>query len=461
MSFGQAFFDKFKATYGVDIALHVKSDDGFSPFGATLSSGNNEKVTLLETNQLEQAMQGEEVITQIENNNTSYAVYGMNVKDFSGNPIGVMEIALDRTHYAEAISSARNTTLLIGLFSLVIGLLVAFLIARTISVPINAAVDAMNDIAQGGGDLTKRLDERGKDEIAQMAMAFNQFSEKVRQMVIKVSGSTAHLATASEKMSMITNETNQGVQKQQAETELVATAMNEMTATVQEVTRYATEASEAAQSADSQVQDGKGVVQQTVSSIDSLATEIEAATLLIKELESDCINIGQILDVIRGIAEQTNLLALNAAIEAARAGEQGRGFAVVADEVRTLASRTQVSTQEIQSMIESLQEGSKSAVKAMTASQQRSQQSVEQAVNARSSLDAITEVVATISNMNIQIATATEEQSSVSEEINQNVVNISQVVDQTAEGAQQTLAASNELSKLANELQTLVGQFRT
>ena len=461
MSFGQAFFEKFKADYDVDIALHVKKDNGFTAFGATLRSANNEKATLLNNEELAKVMQGNDVITESEFLGTPYAIYGKSVKDFSGNPVGVMEIALNHTSYASTISTTRTIMFFIALLALAIGSVIAILIGRTISKPIIAAVDAMNEIAEGDGDLTKRLNQKGKDEVAQLGMAFNLFAEKVRNMVTQVSGSTSQLAAAAEEMSMITSETNKGVQKQQSETEMVATAMNEMTATVQEVARHATEASNAAQSADNEAQAGKTVVQNTVATINALANEIESATSVIKQLETDSDNIGSVLDVIRGIAEQTNLLALNAAIEAARAGEQGRGFAVVADEVRTLASRTQESTQEIQSMIESLQQGSRNAVKAMDSSQKQSHQSVEQATNARGSLDAITDAVTTISTMNIQIANAAKEQSSVSEEINQNVVNISQIVEQTAEGAQQTMTASNELANLANELQTLVGQFKT
>ena len=461
MSFGQSFFDKFKKNYGVDIALHIKRDNGYKKFGATLLSADNKTTTLLDDDNLIKATNGAEVISRSELNGTPYSLYGKSITDFSGNAIGVMEIALDRTNYASKISTARNITLLMGIIALVLGLFVAFLIGRSISSSIQNAVNAMNEIAEGDGDLTQRLNESGKDEIAELGTAFNHFAEKVRNMVLQVSGSTSQLAAAAEEMSMITNDTNQGVQKQQAETEMVATAMNEMTATVQEVARHATEASDAAQSADRETKDGKAVVQQTVSSINGLANEIEQATTVISKLETDSDNIGTVLDVIRGIAEQTNLLALNAAIEAARAGEQGRGFAVVADEVRTLASRTQESTQEIQTMIESLQQGSRNAVKAMTSSQEQSQQSVEQATKAQGSLNAITEAVATISTMNIQIANAAKEQSSVSEEINQNVVNISQVVEQTASGAQQTLTASHELANLANELQSLVGQFKT
>tara|TARA_Y100000310_G_C20702291_1_gene831011 strand:- start:7273 stop:8397 length:1125 start_codon:yes stop_codon:yes gene_type:complete len=372
-----------------------------------------------------------------------------------------MGVALNREEYLAAISSARNTTLLIGLFVLVAGLALGLVITRSIVTPIKSAMNAMDDIAQGEGDLTKRLKESGKDEVSSMTRAFNLFSDKVRLMVVEVEDSTLNLASSAEEMSAITKNTNQDVTKQQQEIEMVATAMNEMTTTVHEVARLTDDASRATQQAESEITEGKGVVQKAVASIDSLAIEIENATNVIHKLEADNEKIGSVLDVIRGIAEQTNLLALNAAIEAARAGEQGRGFAVVADEVRTLASRTQESTQEIQTMIENLQSGSKSAVAVMELSQVKSKESVEQALNAQNSFDIIIQTIGKINNMNLQIAHAAKEQSNVSEEINKNVVNISYVVDRTAEGAQKTQSAGVEVANLSIKLKNLVGQFKT
>lgn len=456
MSFGQSFFDSFKEQYGVEIALHVERDGRFKLFGSTL--GNS---TLVASEHLEQAMSGEAHVGQMRKNGTPFATYARMVKDFSGEPIGVMEIAMDRSDYAAAIANTRNLTLLIGGVALLIGLFIAWLIGRSITRPIANAVQAMDDIAQGEGDLTKRLDTNGEDEIAQLGRAFNQFAEKVRRMVVQVAGSTSQLASAAEQLATVTHETNDGIQQQQSETEQVATAMNEMTATVQEVARYASEASGAAQNADTEAQAGKSVVEQTIASISTLSSEVENSTSLINAVESDCGKIGTVLDVIRGVAEQTNLLALNAAIEAARAGEQGRGFAVVADEVRTLASRTQESTLEIAEVIQRLQKGAHEAVEAMEASRQSSQQSVERAAHAGESLASITRAVTTISDMNIQIANAAEEQSSVAEEINKNVVNITHLVERTAEGSNQTSMSGNELARLSNELQELVSQFRT
>ncbi len=455
MSFGQAFFEQFKQKYGVDIALYLPEGTGFKAFGATRKQG-----ALLSNEQMSSAMHDKAVVTRISNDNGDFAVYAQRVNDFTGKPVGVMEIVVDRSGYVAAIAGARNTTLAITGAALLIGFFFASVIAYSITCPLKQAVEAMNDIAEGEGDLTKRLEQNGRNEISDLAAAFNKFAQKVQQMVQQVTRSVDDLSTAAEEMSLITEQTSREIQHQQSETDQVATAMNEMTATVQEVAHHASSAAEAARHADSEAQSGKQVMQQTLNVMDTLADEVEKAAGVIHRLEQESEEIGSVLDVIRGIAEQTNLLALNAAIEAARAGEQGRGFAVVADEVRTLASRTQTSTQEIQAMIERLQSGANEAVKAMEAGRNSAKDGVEQAAKAGASLDTITASVSTISDMNIQIASAAEEQSAVAEEINRNIATISESADNTANGAQQTAQAGEELARLSAELQTLISQFK-
>jgi len=353
----------------------------------------------------------------------------------------------------------RNS-LLIAIVAVLVGAIIAFFIVQGIRKAFDHVVTSLNDIASDEGDLTRRLDESSRDEVGQVARAFNRFVEKIHDLVRQVSDSIEQLASASRQMTEVSSKTMDSFVKQQGEIEQVATAMNEMTATVQEVARNAEDASSAARDADSEANTGNAEVQDVIGAINELAREVVSTADTIHNLNGDSEKIGSVLDVIKGIAEQTNLLALNAAIEAARAGEQGRGFAVVADEVRTLASRTQQSTQEIQAMIEHLQTGAKDAVKAMERGQQMATASVEKAEQAGHSLSGITGAVSKIADMNTQIATAAEQQSSVADNINRNVVVINDLAMHATEGAEQTAISSSDLEKLSVRLQNIVGSFK-
>jgi len=382
------------------------------------------------------------------------------IHDFSGKVIGVLEVAMDRSYYASAISSQRNETLVIGLLALLIGVFFSFVLTRTISKPICDVVVALNDIAAGDGDLTQRLNEDGNNELARLGKAFNKFAEKIRGVIIDVTHSTETLSLSADEMSSIAQSTRMSVDQQKSGVEQVAAAINEMSASVQEVATNTSDAAHSAMEADDQAKQINIIVDDTIKSVSKLASEVERIGSVINELQNQTQNIDTVLDVIKGIAEQTNLLALNAAIEAARAGEQGRGFAVVADEVRTLASRTQDSTQEIQEIIESLQSGANSAVDAMKTGREEAEVTLQKAGEAGSSLVNITRAIESISSMNTQIATSAQEQSSVANDVNQNISSISVLADQSAEGVTNSQNVSGKLSTLSNHLHSLVSQFK-
>ncbi len=356
---------------------------------------------------------------------------------------------------------------LVKKFAVLASLLIVALIAlyallnRVVVQPVVEMKNRLKDIATGNGDLTKVLAESSDDELGECAHWFNSFVGKLRAMILEIFDNAGELRKASDSMEQIAQQTNTNVLRQQTETDQVATAMNQMAAAVQEVSRNATQAADAALRADDEARQGKDIMGQTSRAIDALAGEVETAGGVIQQLAKDSNDISVVLDVIRGIAEQTNLLALNAAIEAARAGEQGRGFAVVADEVRTLAERTQRSTQEIQKMIESLQRRAKDAVDVMQRGEYQAKASVEQAAQAEVSLQTITRVVCDISDMCTQIAAAAEQQDKVSTEINRNVGNISGLASQTAADAGKVAGANRQMTNMAEGLQGLLRQFRT
>ena len=323
---------------------------------------------------------------------------------------------------------------------------------------INQIGEATRQMARG--DLNTRLTLNTRDELQRVATDFNDMGSAFKDVVMQIAEATAQLATMAEQTSVVTEQTNQALQTQLSETTQVATAMNEMSATVQEVASSTGRTSQAANEVNSQASEGQRAMQDTIAQIQQLSETVEGAGSVIQQLEQHSVEIGSILDVIKGIAEQTNLLALNAAIEAARAGEQGRGFAVVADEVRNLASKTQVSTEEINQMIEKLQSGSAQAVAAVNSSQKLARSAVEQASKTGDALTNISSSIERVNDMSTQIASAAEEQSAVTEEINRNIVQINEMTEQTAVGAKQTSAANSDQTRLAAELQGLVGRFK-
>jgi methyl-accepting chemotaxis protein len=372
------------------------------------------------------------------------------------------ETAIEQTSKALIEGAATTDRLVIALlaFGLVAGLLISWLISRAICRPILLTADTMQDIANGEGNLMISLDSSGRGELGDLANAFNQFVGKIRHLIQRTAHSTESVIDAVAHTSDNTRQIIQRVLEQEQETDQVATAMNQMTTSITEVAKNAAVAEEATGAADHETQKGRKMVQGSADAINELAQEVEQAERTIQDVEQESGRIGTVIDVIKSIAEQTNLLALNAAIEAARAGEQGRGFAVVADEVRSLANRTQESTGEIESMIQSLQNGTQRAVSVMASGRETVNRNVAQARHTIASLDQISQAVETINRMNAQIATAADEQRAVAEEINQNIFNINDRSKQTAQRAKQTSETVSSLGNHAGHLQEVIQQFK-
>jgi methyl-accepting chemotaxis protein len=353
---------------------------------------------------------------------------------------------------------AKDLLLMATVLALAFGLLAAWAITRQIVIPLNQTLKVAERVA--AGDLTQNLISERRDELGQLQRAMQSMTLGLRELIGGISNGVTQIASAAEELSAVTEQTSAGVNSQKVETDQVATAMNEMTATVQEVARNAEEASEAAVAADQQAREGDKVVGEAIAQIERLALEVGNSTAAMSDLKRESDKIGSVLDVIKSVAQQTNLLALNAAIEAARAGEAGRGFAVVADEVRSLAQRTQKSTEEIEELIVGLQTGTQQVATIMDNSRSLTDSSVELTRRAGSSLESITRTVSAIQSMNQQIAAAAEQQTAVAEEINRSVLNVRDVSEQTSAASEETAASSVELARLGTHLQMLVGRFK-
>ena len=369
-------------------------------------------------------------------------------------------MAMPMSEVLKDVDTIIRQVIAIGVTGLVILLGAMFWLSRSIARPLENAVAAMEDVASGEGDLTRRLKVIGKDEVAQLSKAFNTFAEQVRRVIAQLADHSQTLASTSAQLEQTSGRASQGASQQRNEIDQVAVAMDELTATVQEVAGSAQRASDATQAGRKEVDEGTKVIEGVAKTISGQAGEVDKTAQKLAELEGASSEIEEVITTIQAIAEQTNLLALNAAIEAARAGEHGRGFAVVADEVRSLATRTQTSTEEISTTIVRLQAMTREAVTAMGVSKQLSEQSVESAKEGLTALEKIANQMRQIEDMNLQIASTTEQQSATTEELARNTNRLGELADEAAQGANETSDGSQAIEALAKELNSLIGRFK-
>ena len=359
---------------------------------------------------------------------------------------------------SDVYGDSVKMVLALAIASVIATIVLALMLTRSIVGPISQALQVARTIASG--DLSQRVQVEGSDEPAELLKALAAMRDSLSDTIEGISNASSQLASASEELNAVTEDSARGLRQQNNELEQAATAVNEMTAAVEEVARNAASTSDASRETDEHSRNGQDQVRQTVSSINALTNDLTETAENVESLAAEVNSITQMLDVIRAVAEQTNLLALNAAIEAARAGEQGRGFAVVADEVRALAHRTQQSTTEIEQMIGSVQKGAGNAVQAMQGSTSMAATTLRLAQAAGEALEGVTRAVSSINERNLVIASASGEQVQVAREVDRNLVNIRDLSTQSAAGAEQTNSASQELSRLAVQLRDLVARFR-
>ena len=401
-----------------------------------------------------------DAVTQVKAANTDIALARKEMTtqgyDIVKNSEALYQIQLDRRDSESA--SARSLQLIATLLALIVGIAAALIITRQIVRPLRETMNVVERIA--AGDLTHEQRVSRRDELGVLQQGIQRMGTTLRELISGIRDGVTQIASAAEELSAVTEQTSAGANNQKSETDQVATAMHEMATTVQEVARNAEHASEAATDADRQARAGDDVVSQAIAQIEKLAGEVQRSTEAMAELQKESQKIGSVMDVIKSVAEQTNLLALNAAIEAARAGEAGRGFAVVADEVRGLAQRTQKSTEEIEELVAGLQSGTQQVANVMLGSRSLTDSSVELTRKAGTSLESITRVVSDIQSMNQQIAAAAEQQSAVAEEISRSILSVRDVSEQTASASEDTAKSSVELARLGNQLQMMVSHFR-
>ncbi|WP_417596427.1 methyl-accepting chemotaxis protein [Oceanospirillum sp.] len=453
-SLGQFFFDQAKSETGADFVVSRPVEGYLEDYASTLG-GNS----LLSAELLQQVLSGEreKVFRQLDINGRDLAVYAGVLTDFSGQPAAVVQVAMKRDHYLEMLDRSFLDSVLIAAAFIIFGLILAVIITRSITRPLDSMRLAVENISNGDGDLTQKIRVDGDNEIAEIAQTVNGFIDNIESIIKKLMKSVASVSGSGSELFDITEHSIELTHKQRANTHEVATAVNEMTATAQEVAQHASSTSSFTEEASKRSSVSHATVKESIRTIHEMAENVGSTVDMINRVNEQTTEIHTILDVIHGIAEQTNLLALNAAIEAARAGEQGRGFAVVADEVRQLAQRTQEATGQINVMIADLLKVTKDTTDVINHSQEHVQELVEVANASGDALQAITDGMQQINDTVYQIASAAEEQSQVSDDINLRVVDIAEGAQESADGADKILRRT---SAMGTELTSLMGVIR-